>query len=162
MRVFSPRSFFRLLGICKGDYCLTTELCRQELIGIAPCEVVRHGRWHSVFCDLTEKKKDAIRRWRDEKEEAKNECLRLSEKENRNLQRAPEEKEKKDHESRLQREVQRQLVQAWQREKAEETAKKRETVQKEKEIQKKEQQISRAMQLEKKKSVHAYKERKKV
>ena len=119
-RVFVPKSvLYRLLGICKGDYLMTTELCRQELIGIAPNEIVRHGRWHSVFCDLAERKKDAIRRWRNDKERAKNECLCLAEEEDRDLRQEDREKKQKDHESRLRREVQRQLVQSWQAEKAE-------------------------------------------
>jgi len=50
---------------------LTTQLCCKELLGISKEEIITHGRWHSVFCDLSDKKRTAIATWKAEKEQRK-------------------------------------------------------------------------------------------
>lgn len=45
-------------------------MCYAELIGYDRKDIVKHAQWHSMFIELTNEKKNAISRWREEKDNA--------------------------------------------------------------------------------------------
>lgn len=145
-----------MLGICKGDYALTTELCCRQQLGMSRNEIIRHGRWYSVFCDLMDRKRDAISRWRIEKE-------RKKPKESSELEGTGAEGSSKKQslfEEKIQREVRRQLIETWKREKAERRQSEIEQERQQEIERKRKAKVFRKRQIQKRKIVVDYKRQK--
>eukprot|EP00210_Caulerpa_lentillifera_P005653 g5406.t1 len=138
------KEFLRLLTVCKGDYSLTTQLCYKELIGVPKAEIIAHARWHSIFSDLSDKKRSAIATWKTQKERLK--CEQSMEtamqKEAQIRERSRQAKEEEKLMRKIKSEVQHQLIDIWKKQKAEEQLEKC-----------KEQQLEAIKQLEKERTL---------
>lgn len=60
--------FLSIVRACKGDYAATVELTLEQAIGFSRQDVVAHAHWHMDYLELQAAKKDALARWRGERD----------------------------------------------------------------------------------------------
>jgi hypothetical protein len=67
--------FVKIVKACNGDYLQAIAVCEERAIGYTHAEIVSHANWHMDYLDLLVRKRNALAKWREEKEREKSKVL---------------------------------------------------------------------------------------
>lgn len=70
--------FVKIVKHCNGDYLQAIAVCEERTVGYTHAEIVAHANWHMDYLDLLVRKRNALAKWREEKEKEKSKVLATS------------------------------------------------------------------------------------